>query len=365
MKKVTKILLSIFIAGFVTSCSDWNDTERTTFDNEKGLTRLVPLLEAKSEEDLPPHLRDYYKELREYRKTPHVKGFGWFGNWTGKGSNPQNYLKALPDSVDFVSIWGMKGNFSKEHLDDLKFFQEVKGGKALLCWIVQNLGDQLTPEGKDSKNFWVNEKGNGNFLEGVKAYANAICDTIEKYNFDGFDIDYEPNYGHSGNMANGNIIESDHPMQIFIETLYKRLNPQGKMLVMDGEPYLLSTETSKMIDHYIYQAYWESSTSKVLSKINRPNLDNWKRKTIITVEFEQTWQWGGIRHYRSSARPELNSMDGGIQFCDYATLDLPGNIRIGGIGSYHMEYDYPNDPPYKWIRKALYYGNQVYKGNFQ
>lgn len=58
-------------------------------------------------------------------------------------------------------------------------------------------------------------------------------------------------------------------------------------------------------------------------------------------------------------------MDGGIQFCDYATLDLPGGKRIGGIGSYHMEYDYPNDPPYKWIRKALYYGNQVYKGNFQ
>lgn len=88
---------------------------------------------------------------------------------------------------------------------DLKFFQEIKGGKALLCWIVQDLGDQMTPPGQDPKNYWIVEKGGGNFVEGVKAYANAICDTIEKYNLDGFDIDYEPGYGHSGSMANGRL----------------------------------------------------------------------------------------------------------------------------------------------------------------
>lgn len=365
MKKITKIIISMFIVGFVASCSDWNETERKTFANEEKLTRLIPLLEAKSEEDLPPHMRKYYKKIKEYRKKPHVKGFGWFGNWTGKGSNPQNYLRALPDSIDFVSIWGVKGNLSKEQQEDLKFFQEVKGGKALMCWIVQNLGDQITPVGKRAEDFWKNEKGNGNFIEGVKAYANAICDTIEKYNYDGFDIDYEPGYGHAGNLANSAMIEGNHPMQIFIETLYDRLNPAGRMLVMDGEPYKLSTETSKKIDHYIYQAYWESNTSSVIRKINRPHLDEWERKTIITVEFEQNWKTGGVRYYRSTARPDLNKMNGGVQICDYATLDLPNGKRIGGVGSYHMEYDYPNDPPYKWIRKALYYGNQVYEGNYQ
>ena len=28
-----------------------------------------------------------------------------------------------------------------------------------------------------------------------------ICDTIEKYNIDGFDIDYEPGYGTFGNHS--------------------------------------------------------------------------------------------------------------------------------------------------------------------
>ena len=90
---------------------------------------------------------------------------------------------------------------------------------------------------------------------------------------------------------------------------------------MDGQPDLLSTETSKLVDHYIYQAYWESSTSSVIYKINKPNLDDWERKTIITVEFEQGWKTGGITYY-TSVRPELNSMEGN-QILDYATLDLP------------------------------------------
>ena len=343
---------------------DWTSEEREVFENQEGMHRLIPLIEAQTEEDLTPTMREYFAQIREYRKTPHVKGFGWFGNWTGKGNNAQNYLKMLPDSVDFVSLWGTRGYLSDEQKADLKFFQEVKGGKALLCWIIQDLGDQLTPKGLNATQYWVEEKGQGNFIEGVKAYANAICDSIEKYNLDGFDIDYEPGYGHSGTLANYQTISpsGNNKMQVFIETLSARLRPAGRMLVMDGQPDLLSTETSKLVDHYIYQAYWESSTSSVIYKINKPNLDDWERKTIITVEFEQGWKTGGITYY-TSVRPELNSMEGN-QILDYATLDLPSGKRIGGIGTYHMEYDYPNDPPYKWLRKALYFGNQVYPGKF-
>lgn len=251
----------LVVAGFV-GCSDWNIPEREVFENQKDLEKYIPLLEAETEADLTPTMRDYFAKLREYRKTPHVKGFGWFGNWTGRGSNAQNYLKMLPDSVDFVSLWGTRGNLSEEQKKDLKFFQEVKGGKALLCWIVQDLGDQMTPPGRSATEYWVTEKGGGNFMEGVKAYANAICDTIEKYNLDGFDIDYEPGYGHRGTMANSSTISENSGnthMYLFIKTLSDRLRPAGRMLVMDGQPDLLSTEASKYIDHYIYQAYWESS----------------------------------------------------------------------------------------------------------
>lgn len=364
MKLRNYLYIGIAVLGLA-GCSDWTDTERELFPDQDGLNRYIPLIEAQSEEDLMPSQREFYRQIREYRNTPHVKGFGWFGNWTGKGSNAQNYLKMLPDSVDFVSLWGARGNLSDEQKADLKFFQEIKGGKALLCWIVQDLGDQMTPKGMNATEYWVEEKGKGVFIEGVKAYASAICDTIEKYNLDGFDIDYEPGYGHSGNLANRMEISptGNNNMQVFIETLSARLRPAGRMLVMDGQPDLLSTETSKLIDHYIYQAYWESNTSSVIRKINKPHLDDWERKTIITAEFEQGWETGGITYY-TSVRPELNDLDGN-QLLDYGTLDLPSGKRIGGIGTYHMEYDYPNNPPYKWLRMALYYGNQLYPGKFE
>lgn len=369
IKKLIYLVTFIFSMGLLPqSCSKWTDSEREIFGNQEGLMRRIPYLEAESMEDLPLEQQEHFKKLKEYRKTRHVKGFGWFGNWTGKGDNPQNYLKALPDSVDFVSLWGTRGNLSEEQKKDLKFFQEVKSGKAVLCWIIQNLGDQMTPNGRGAIEYWVDEKGGGSFEEGVRAYANAICDTIEKYNLDGFDIDYEPGYGHSGTLANSQKISpnGNNNMQIFIETLSGRLRPAGRMLVMDGQPDLLSTETSKLIDNYIYQAYWESRSSSVLSKINHPHLIDWEEKTIITVEFEQTWRTGGIDHYNSTKRPELNGLNG-TQILDYATLDLPSGKRIGGIGTYHMEYDYANisreeagKRPYHWLRLALYYGNQLY-----
>ena len=350
--KLKKIIYGIgislfFSQGFLNiACSDWTDIEAKDY--------------------YEPPTQGYENNLKDYFNSPHKIMFGWFGNWTGKGNNAQNYLKMLPDSVDFVSLWGTRGYLSDEQKADLKFFQEVKGGKALLCWIIQDLGDQLTPKGLNATQYWVEEKGQGNFIEGVKAYANAICDSIEKYNLDGFDIDYEPGYGHSGTIANGQEIspKGNTKMQAFIETLSARLRPAGRMLVMDGQPDLLSTETSKLIDHYIYQAYWESNTNSVIRKINHPHLEDWERKTIITAEFEQGWRTGGITYYSSSVRPEFRYING-AQLFDYATMDLPSGKRIGGIGTYHMEYDFANEPSYKWLRTALYYGNQVYPGKFE
>ena len=245
-------------------------------------------------------------------------------------------LKMLPDGVDFVSIWGTRPPLTKAQQEDLKFFQKVNGGKALLCWIVQDLGGPLTPveyKGREQE-YWLNVKGGGDKVAAARAYANALCDSIEKYNFDGFDIDYEPNYGHSGNLANSSTISPDgnKAMYEFVKTMYDRLHPKGRMLVFDGEPDCLSTEASKMIDFYIYQAYYEIIPSAVLNK--------------------------------STNDPVIQNMPGGHQLTDYGVLDLPNGNRIAGIGTYHMEYDKSNNLPYRWLRQALEYANKTKPGKF-
>ena len=376
-------LSKIFYAGVAVlalfSCSQWTETEREILPNQEGLIRRVPFLDAKSEADLPPSLRKHYEAIREYRKTDHVLGFGWFGNWTAKGADQNAYLKGLPDSVDFVSLWGTRGSLTQEQKEDLEYFQKIKGGKALLCWIVQDVGDQLTPPGKSQSDYWLKEKGGGDPIKACEAYADAIADTIQKYNLDGFDIDYEPGYGHSSrnslmpisqpsvwiaDASSAGETEVNQYMYAFIKKLRARLDAmgKGKLLVMDGEPYLLTPETSKMIDYYIYQAYWEGSSTAVRNKIKNDDLDNYIRKTIVTVEFEQNWRTGGVTYYTSDKYPELDYKHG-AQIYDYATLDIDG-IRIAGIGTYHMEYD-KQDMPYKWLRSALDRANKEVPGKFK
>lgn len=377
--KLSKIFYVGVAALALFSCSQWTEPEREILPNQEGLIRRVPFLDAKSEADLPPSLRKHYEAIREYRKTDHVLGFGWFGNWTAKGTDPNAYLKGLPDSVDFVSLWGTRGSLTQEQKEDLEYFQKIKGGKALLCWIVQDVGDQITPPGKTQSDYWLKEKGGGDPIKACEAYADAIADTIQKYNLDGFDIDYEPGYGHSSrnslmsisqpsvwiaDASSAGETEVNQYMYAFIKKLRARLDAmgKGKLLVMDGEPYLLTPETSKMIDYYIYQAYWEGSSTAVRNKIKNDDLDNYIRKTIVTVEFEQNWRTGGVTYYTSDKYPELDYKHG-AQIYDYATLDIDG-IRIAGIGTYHMEYD-KQDMPYKWLRSALDRANKEVPGKFK
>ena len=360
------------------ACSKWTDDERLTFDNQKDLKRAIPFIELTSADQLTAEQQKYYSELRAWKQTPHVRGFGWFGGWTAKGTDPQKYLRMLPDSVDIVSLWGTHGSLTEAQKTDLKLFREVKGGKVLLCWIVQNLGDQLTPQGKNATDYWVTEKGGGDFLEGVKAYANAICDTIEKYDLDGFDLDYEPGYGHSGNMATTTawISETGNVnMYTFIKTLYDRLNPKGRIVVMDGEPYYMNRATSKMVSYYIYQAYDEATTARALQKLENGGtfgydeedyLDNWEGKSFLTLEFQKYSKTGGFPRYTSS-NPDIQKLDVGRQIMDYATMLMPNGKRIAGIGTYHMELD-TEGGSYRFLRQALNAGNRVsetQKADFQ
>ena len=376
--KMLKYALVAAMALASVACSKWTDDERLTFDNQKDLKRAIPFIELTSADQLTAEQQKYYSELRAWKQTPHVRGFGWFGGWTAKGTDPQKYLRMLPDSVDIVSLWGTHGNLTEAQKTDLKLFREVKGGKVLLCWIVQNLGDQLTPQGKNATDYWVTEKGGGDFLEGVKAYANAICDTIEKYDLDGFDLDYEPGYGHSGNMATTTawISETGNVnMYTFIKTLYDRLNPKGRIVVMDGEPYYMNRATSKMVSYYIYQAYDESTTARALQKLENGGtygydeddyLDNWEGKSFLTLEFQKYSKTGGFPRYTSS-NPEIQKLDAGRQIMDYATMLMPNGKRIAGIGTYHMELD-TEGGNYRFLRQALNAGNRVsetQKADFQ
>ena len=194
------IALVALLGGIFWGCSDWTEVESKDFFN--------------------PPTDSYYEALREYKKSDHEISFGWFGNWTGVGASLVNSMRGIPDSVDLVSIWGNWKNITPDQDADLRFCQKVKGTKFLLCFIVHNLGDQLTPEGQTIQEYWgwegelipdrpyqrwemIDTEVTPDQETIIRKYAKQIIDTIAKYNYDGFDIDYEPNYqGKWGSLAN-------------------------------------------------------------------------------------------------------------------------------------------------------------------
>lgn len=384
MKNIKSIIaLSLGLVSLV-ACDKWTETE------VKSPTNLVESNKTDA----------YYAALRAYKKTDHQIAFGWFGNWTGKGSSKQASLAGLPDSVDVVSIWGTVGNLSDEQKADLKHFQDVKGGRAMLCWIIQDIGGPLTPKITDEKKaeyqaaykaaqiangiassavveytdaqmnlkwtyeYWGyvptsvdimrganvavvgpaddTEAGSAKRKASAEKYANAICDTLDKYRLDGFDIDYEPNFGHSGTM--GGRAEMMVP---FIETLGKRIGPKsgtGRLLAIDGEPQSIASETGPYFDYFIVQAYNASSSENLDSRLantigNFTNIlpaQEVARKYVVTENFEDHASGGGVwfTDRQGNRIPSLLGMAtwypivGGVP------------VRKGGVGTYHMEYEY-------------------------
>mgnify|MGYP004520714459 FL=1 len=351
MKKIFMYMFALVATlSFMASCDDWTDTE---IKNPTDLTHT-----NKSDA--------YYKQLREYKKSDHEVAFGWFGNWVGSGLSLENTLAGLPDSVDFVSIWGNWHSLSVDRKADLKYVQEVKGTRALLCFIVANVGDQLTPAGEDRTTFW----GEGD--EAIRKYANAICDTIDKYNYDGFDWDFEPNYGSPGNIAS-----YDEAHAVFVEEMSKRIGPKsgtGRLFVIDGEPQSLNSNLGRYFDYFIVQAYGSYGYSDLDNRLSNTirNFQNateeadklspeeTAKKYIVTENFENWAKAGGVSHTTRDGRtvPSLLGM------AEWKPIINGKAVQKGGMGTYHMEYEYNvsgYNVSYPYLRKGIQIQNPSVK----
>lgn len=99
------IFASVAVLVFV-QCSDWTE------------------MENKFTEPVNINSEDYYRALREYKKTDHPICFGWYSDWSGTGDDMNNQLRGIPDSMDLVSLWGGAFNLTEAQKSDLKEVRE-------------------------------------------------------------------------------------------------------------------------------------------------------------------------------------------------------------------------------------------------
>lgn len=346
MKNIKRWALasSLLLALGVSSCSKWTELEQAT---------PTDLTKNSSTED-------YYANLRAFKRSGAPTGFGWFGGWTGEGASMKTQLMGLPDSLGLVSLWGNWINMNDEKRADLRAVQTIKGTKVIAGFIVQNIGDQLTPAGSDAKTYWDWEDGESEEAQAkqkaaIERYANAICDLIEERGLDGFDYDFEPNFGHSGSISfdhrrGGNSTAKTikiNNMKTFIETLGKRLGPQsgtGRILTLNGEPQSMVSELGKYFNYFIVQAY-DSWGDRDLDNRLLATINNYKghlpgvevaRKYIVTENFEK-WAGAGGANYTDRYGNRMKSVEG---MARWLPIVDGKTVQKAGIGTYHMEYEY-------------------------
>ena len=359
MKKIFYYILSLL--GFcliISACEDWTETESLNPEKLVGTN--------KSDE--------YYARLRAYKASDHPVSFGWFGNWTGKGASLENCMTGLPDSVDFISMWGGWKAPTEAMLQDLRYVQEKKGTKALVVFLVLEMGDQITPDEynatrEDRHKFWGWIDGDEEAIEkSIVKFANAICDTIDKYNYDGFDLDWENGvpqpFPTNYEMGVGNRIS------VFIETMAKRIGPKsgtGRYFVIDGVYDGVPAKYGPYFNYFITQAYGASSEATLNSRMDDMikhyadvmSAEECAKKFIVTESFEQ-YTSGGADFTTPDGR-KIKSLEG---MARWNPVVNGRKVRKGGVGTYHMEYEFSEDGydvSYPYLRKATQIMNPAVK----
>ena len=127
MKNILKTIGLVFGLGlFMQACDDWTMPEANIIQNLDGT----------------PKSEEYYRKLRAYKKTDHQIAFGWFGFWNGGTStSARGSLRSAPDSMDIISIWGDKYNLTQNHIDDMRYVQEVYGTRITFTLFSHNMSN--------------------------------------------------------------------------------------------------------------------------------------------------------------------------------------------------------------------------------
>lgn len=384
--KIKNILaVSALALTSLASCSKWTEME---IQHPVELTK-------------PAHDEAYYKALRDYKNSDHQLAFAYYSAWTGVGTNMQSSLMGLPDSVDLVSLWGGWKNPTEAQLKDLRDAQQKKGLKAMICFLVLDMGAGVTPDPTEAEKATLKEgeswthkywgwstaqtpEGKAARRAAVVKYANAICDVIDKYGYDGFDIDAEPTINHPFHTDKElwvTDVENNVPtlMTLFIETIGKRIGPMAeteagrkKIFAVDGEPDALPPTHAKYFNYFIIQAYGDAVGAnnehfqKMLTSYkNVLSTEEMCKKSIFVVNFEAGATKGG--------EVGLGQI---LNFALQNPVVEGKTYPKGGVGAFRVDLEYAVKTPdvvngidmtpvkglsYPWWRRAIQLMNPIIK----
>lgn len=268
----------------------------------------------------------YYKNLRDYKKSDHAIAWGWFADYTQSTSLATRFL-GLPDSLDICSLWGGIPSDDSTHVDthylpevyrEMKYVQEVKGTKLVVPTIIRI---RTRPEFYDS--IWVKQNDP---QAAMRAYAQDLLRPIFENGLDGIDMDYEP----EGDPLTGSNLD------YFVEYVGQFVGPMASPdstftypdgFTIKGNPNMLlcidyygsapSGNTNMFTNWYVNQTYGGSPGRVPFSGCPT-------EKVVYTENVGDNWKAAECG-----------------QLLNYARYQ-PSTGRKGGFGAFFMHRDYIN-----------------------
>lgn len=268
----------------------------------------------------------YYKNLRDYKKSDHSIAWGWFADYTQSTSLATRFL-GLPDSLDICSLWGGIPSDDSTHVDthylpevyrEMKYVQEVKGTRLVVPTIIRI---RTRPEFYDS--IWVKQNDP---QAAMRAYAQDLLRPIFENGLDGIDMDYEP----EGDPLTGSNLD------YFVEYVGQFVGPMASPdstftypdgFTIKGNPNMLlcidyynsapGSNTNKFTNWYVNQTYGGSPGRVPFSGCPT-------EKVVYTENVGDNWKDAECG-----------------QLLNYARYQ-PSTGRKGGFGAFFMHRDYIN-----------------------
>ena len=268
----------------------------------------------------------YYKNLRDYKKSDHSIAWGWFADYTQSTSLATRFL-GLPDSLDICSLWGGIPSDDSTHVDthylpevyrEMKYVQEVKGTRLVVPTIIRI---RTRPEFYDS--IWVKQNDP---QAAMRAYAQDLLRPIFENGLDGIDMDYEP---EGDPLSGGNL---DYFVEYVGQFVGPMASPDSTFTYPDGftikgNPNMLlcidyygsvpSGNTNKFTNWYVNQTY--GGSPGIVPFSGCPT-----EKVVYTENVGDNWKAAECG-----------------QLLNYARYQ-PSTGRKGGFGAFFMHRDYIN-----------------------
>ena len=268
----------------------------------------------------------YYKNLRDYKKSDHAIAWGWFADYTQSTSLATRFL-GLPDSLDICSLGGGIPSDDSTHVDthylpevyrEMKYVQEVKGTRLVVPTIIRI---RTRPEFYDS--IWVKQNDP---QAAMRAYAQDLLRPIFENGLDGIDMDYEP---EGDPLSGGNL---DYFVEYVGQFVGPMASPDSTFTYPDGftikgNPNMLlcidyygsapSGNTNKFTNWYVNQTYGGSPGRVPFSGCPT-------EKVVYTENVGDNWKAAECG-----------------QLLNYARYQ-PSTGRKGGFGAFFMHRDYIN-----------------------